>query len=173
MVSQRNQSHRLHECLSATDQSPVVTAGHLYRRHHQCGRCHHQRAGDAERNCSSREATGSAIHLAGETASLLNVDYANSLSPVPIWTTLDSLTLANTSQFFFDLSPLPPQRFYRAWQTGTPAVAPSLDLKMVPAITATGSVGDSLRLDYINAIGPIDAWVTLGTMTLTNTPTFL
>ena len=33
----------------------------------------------------------------------------------------------------------------------------------------TGNVGDSLRLDYINAIGPTDAWVTLGTVTLTNT----
>jgi len=26
-----------------------------------------------------------------------------------------------------------------------------------------------LRLDYINAIGPTDAWVKLGTVTLTNT----
>jgi len=110
-----------------------------------------------------------AIRLTGESASLLKVDYANSLGPVPIWTTLDSVTLTNTSQFYFDLSPLPPQRFYRAWQTGTPGVVPSLDMKMVPAITLTGNVGDSLRLDYINQFGPIDAWVALGTVTLTNT----
>jgi hypothetical protein len=30
-------------------------------------------------------------------------------------------------------------------------------------------MGDSLRLDYINQFGPIDAWVTLDTVTLTNT----
>jgi hypothetical protein len=29
-------------------------------------------------------------------------------------------------------------------------------------------VNESLRLDYINAIGPTDAWVTLDTITLTN-----
>ena len=40
---------------------------------------------------------------------------------------------------------------------------------MVPAITLTASVGSSLRLDYINQFGPIDAWVTLDTVTLTNT----
>jgi hypothetical protein len=40
---------------------------------------------------------------------------------------------------------------------------------MVPAITLTGNMGDSLRLDYINQIGPIDAWVTLATVRLTNT----
>ena len=38
----------------------------------------------------------------------------------------------------------------------------------VPAITVTGNIGDSLRLDYINTIGPIDTWVTLATLTLTN-----
>jgi hypothetical protein len=40
---------------------------------------------------------------------------------------------------------------------------------MVPAITLTGNVGDSLRLDCINQCGPIDAWVTLATVMLTNT----
>jgi hypothetical protein len=33
----------------------------------------------------------------------------------------------------------------------------------------TGNVGDSLRLDYINQFGPTNAWVTLNTITLTNT----
>jgi hypothetical protein len=46
---------------------------------------------------------------------------------------------------------------------------PSLDLHLVPAITLTGNIGGSLRLDYINQFGPIDAWVTLETVTLTNT----
>jgi hypothetical protein len=110
------------------------------------------------------------VKVTGETGSLLNVDYANSLSPAPDWTTLGSVSLTSTSQFYFDLSaPLLPQRFYRAWQKGTPSVVPSLNLNFVPAITLTGNVGDTLRLDYINAIGPTDAWVTLDTVTLTNT----
>ena len=95
---------------------------------------------------------------------------ADSLSPAPIWTPLGSVSLTSTSQFYFDLTlPLPAQRFYRAWQTGTPGVMPSLDLHLVPALTLTGTIGNSIRLDYINQFGPIDTWVTLATMTLTNT----
>jgi hypothetical protein len=111
------------------------------------------------------------VKVAGQTASLLNVHYANFLSHTPDWTTLGSVSLTGTTQYYFDLTlPLPPQRFYRAWQTGTPSVMPSLDLHLVPAITLTGSIGDSMRVDYINQFGPIDAWVTLDTVTLTNTP---
>ena len=108
--------------------------------------------------------------MTGQTGSLLNVDYADSLSPAPNWTTLGSVSLTSTSQYCFDLTlPLPPQRFYRAWQTGTPGVMPSLDLHLVPAITLTGTIGSSVRVDCINQFGPIDAWVTLDTVTLTNT----
>ena len=49
------------------------------------------------------------------------------------------------------------------------SVVPSLELHMVPAITLTGSIGDSVRVDAIHRFGPIDAWVTLDTVTLTNT----
>jgi hypothetical protein len=110
------------------------------------------------------------VKVAGETASLLNVDYADSLSPAPIWSTLGSVSLSSTSGYCFDLTlPLPPQRFYRAWQTGTPGVMPSLDLHLVPAITLTGNIGGSVRVDAINQLGPTDAWFTLDTVTLTNT----
>jgi hypothetical protein len=110
------------------------------------------------------------VKVTGEAGSLLNVDYADSLSPARNWTMLDSVSLTATSQYCFDLTlPLPPQRYYRAWQTGTPGVMPSLDLHFVPAITLTGNIGDSVRLDFINQFGPIDAWVTLDTVTLTNT----
>ena len=110
------------------------------------------------------------VKVTGEAGSLLNVDYANSLSPAPNWTPLGSVSLTGTPQYCFDLTlPLPPQRFYRAWQTGTPGVMPSLDLHLVPAITLTGNIGHSVRLDYINQFGPTDAWVTLATVTLTNT----
>ena len=91
-------------------------------------------------------------------------------SPAPNWTTLGSVSLTSTSQYWFDLTlPLPSQRFYRAWQTGTPGVRLSLDLHLVPAITLAGSIGHSVRLDCINQFGSTDAWVTLDTVTLTNT----
>ena len=110
------------------------------------------------------------VKVMGEAGSLLNVDYASSLSAAPNWTMLDSVSLTSTSQYYFDLTlPLPPQRFYRAWQTGTPGMMPSLDLHLVPAITLTGNMGGSVRLDYINQFGAIDAWVTLDTVALTNT----
>jgi hypothetical protein len=110
------------------------------------------------------------VQVTGAAGSLLNLDSANSLSPVPNWTLLGSASLTKTSQYYFDLTlPLPAQRFYRAWQTGAPGVVPYLDLYMVPAITLTGSVGRSVRVDYINRFGPTDAWVTLDTATLTNT----
>jgi hypothetical protein len=109
------------------------------------------------------------VKVTGETGSLLNVDYADSLSHTPNWATLASVSLTSTSQYYFDVTlPLPPQRFYRAWQTSTPGVRPSLDLHLVPAIKLTGTIGDSVRLDYINQFGPIDAWATLDTVTLTN-----
>ncbi len=110
------------------------------------------------------------VKVMGAAGSQLDVDYADSLSPTPDWTLLGSVNLASTSQYYFDLTlPLPPQRYYRAWQTGTPSVMPSLDLHLVPAITLTGSIGRSVRVDAIDQLGPIDAWVTLATVALTNT----
>ena len=109
--------------------------------------------------------------LRGATGSTLNLDYADALGPGTYWLTLDTVTLAGTSQWCFDITaPLPPERYYRAWQTGAPSIRPSVSLPgMVPAITLTGNIGGSVRLDYINQFGPTDAWVTLATVTLTNT----
>jgi len=111
------------------------------------------------------------INLTGDSGSMMHLDYANTLYPVPDWSALDSVTLTGTSELYFDLTkPLPPLRFYRVWQTVTPSVVPSLTLPaMIPAITLTGNTGDQLRLDCINQFGPTDAWVTLDTVTLTNT----
>ena len=111
------------------------------------------------------------VQVTGETGSLLNVDYANSLRAPANWTTFGSVSLTSTSQYCFDMTvPLPSQRFYRVWQAGTPSVVPSLNPPgMVPAITLTGNVSDSLRLDCINQFGPTNAWTTLDTITLTNT----
>ena len=96
------------------------------------------------------------VKVTGQAGSLLNFDYANSLNHAPNWSTLGSVSLTSTSQYYFDLTlPLPPQRYYRAWQTGASGAIPPLDLHMVPAITLTGNIGASVRLDYINQFGPI------------------
>jgi hypothetical protein len=111
-----------------------------------------------------------AVNLKAQPGNSLGLDYCDVFGSTADWKTIATMTLTNTSQFYFDVSePLPPNRFYRAWQTGSPNVVPSLNLNFVPAITLTGNVGGSLRLDYINAIGPTNAWVTLNTVTLTNT----
>jgi len=111
-----------------------------------------------------------AINLMGEVGASFNVEYTESLGPAPNWLPFDTVNLTKPPQYSFDLTlPLPPERFYRAWQMGTPAVLPSLNLNFVPAITLTGNIGDSLRVDCINQFGPTDAWTTIGTVTLTNT----
>jgi hypothetical protein len=51
-------------------------------------------------------------------------------------------------------------------------VVPSLDVNMVPAITLKGGAGQNFRIDYINAVGPTNAWTTLATVTLTNNQQF-
>jgi hypothetical protein len=55
-------------------------------------------------------------------------------------------------------------------QPATLNVLPGLDIKMVPAISLFGEVGTNYRLDYLNAIGPTNNWMTLATVTLTNNP---
>ena len=111
-----------------------------------------------------------ALALVGQQGSLLHLDDADALSPSPGWVTFDNVTLTNSTQWYFDVSmPMPPQRFYRAWQTDEPSVHPSLDLRMAPALTMTGPVGGTVRVDYINQIGPTDAWLALDTVTLANT----
>ena len=111
-----------------------------------------------------------AVNVTAAQGSSLGIDYCDDPGSMTGWQTAATMTLSNASQFYFDVSePLPPHRFYRVWQSGTPGAAPSLNLNFVPAIALTGNVGSSLRLDYINAIGPTNAWVTLETVTLTNT----
>jgi hypothetical protein len=110
------------------------------------------------------------LSLPGQPGTLLNLENANALGPAPAWVSLGSAVLTNTHRWYFDVSePLPSQRFYRAWQASGPSAMPTLGLYIVPAITLTGTIGHSVRLDYINQFGPTDAWVTLATVILTNT----
>jgi hypothetical protein len=110
-----------------------------------------------------------ALTLGGQTGGSLHLENRGALDLTGHWLALDTVTLTNPPQFYFDLSlPLPPQGFYRAWQLA-PLAPPTLDLHMVPAITVSGAVGTTQRVDYINQFGPIDGWVALATITLTNT----
>jgi hypothetical protein len=62
---------------------------------------------------------------------------------------------------------------YGGSTTSTPsvlAVVPVISVSMVPALELVGEVGRQYRVDYINAVGPTDAWQLLLTLTLTNNP---
>jgi len=112
-----------------------------------------------------------ALSSTGQPGSSLNLEFVESLDSTPGWGPLGTVDLATTSAWYFDVSaPLTAQRFYRAWQSGAPTVIPRLDLHLAPALTLTGSIGSSVRVDFINQFGPTDAWVTLATATLTNPP---
>ncbi len=114
-----------------------------------------------------------AIRLAGPPEEDVSLDYRNSLGAEIHWETLATTTLGNAAQAYIDpTTPVPLQRFYRAWRATAAGEAPRLGLGLVPAITLTGNEGDSLRLDCLQAIGPTDAWVTLDTVTLTNATQF-
>jgi uncharacterized repeat protein (TIGR03803 family) len=111
-----------------------------------------------------------AVSLTGGPGSFLHLEYADSLvASAPQWLSLSNVTLSSGPQLCFDLcQPLPTQRFYRAWQTNGPQ--PALDMSQATEIPLVGPIGSSVRIDYINQFGPTDAWVTLDTVTLTNTP---
>jgi len=111
-----------------------------------------------------------AIRLTGDLGSVLHLSSADTLGPGAGWQVLDAVTLTATPQFYLDLTrALPPARFYRAWQTNGPSVAPVLDLSLATELTLTGAIGSKVRVDAINRFGPIDAWFPLATVTLTNT----
>jgi uncharacterized repeat protein (TIGR03803 family) len=111
-----------------------------------------------------------AVGLPGGSGNLLHLEYAESLAAAaPTWSSFTNVTLSSGPQLCFDLSqPLPAQRFYRAWQTKEPQ--PVLDMRLATEIPLTGAVGSAVRIDYINKYGPTNAWVTLDTVTLTNSP---
>jgi len=111
-----------------------------------------------------------ALELWGAAGGALNVDCADQPGPAAAWRRLDTVSLAGAPQFYFDASqPPPPQRFYRVSQPAPGPSNPALGLPaMIPAIALTGNVGDRRQLDYINVLGPTNAWVNLATVTLTN-----
>lgn len=111
-----------------------------------------------------------AVTLTGVTGSLLSVESTDALIPSAGWTDRTTLLLTNASQDYFDASlPPPAARFYRA--RGDEAIRGRvIGVRLVPAIPIRGAFGTTHRLDYIKRFGPTDAWVTLATVTITNSP---
>lgn len=106
----------------------------------------------------------------GQPGTTANLDAADALGPSPNWAALDTLVLSNGPRWYFDPSfPRPTRRFYRAWQAATLGLPPALEIHIIPALTLTGSIGSTIRVDAINQFGPTDAWFPLATVTLTNT----
>ncbi|HZQ47955.1 MAG TPA: hypothetical protein VFC07_13135, partial [Verrucomicrobiae bacterium] len=50
---------------------------------------------------------------------------------------------------------------------GTP---PGLEIKWAPALSLTGDVGSSYRIEYTGSLGATNAWLNLDVITLTNNP---
>jgi uncharacterized repeat protein (TIGR03803 family) len=110
-----------------------------------------------------------AIRLTGAAGTIVNLDYYDAFALTPSWTQLTTITLESSPKYCFDASkPLPPHRFYRAWQTPPTTEVPVLGLEMVTALTLTGAVGSQVRVETINQVGPTDGWFPLSTVTLTN-----
>jgi uncharacterized repeat protein (TIGR03803 family) len=112
-----------------------------------------------------------ALTLHGQAGASLRVETTANLGPATTWFPLDTVSLTNPPQLYFDLaSPSSQQSFYRARQTEPLFPPPMLQLNLVPAITLTNSVGSKVRLDYIQQFGPTDAWQPLATITIDTNP---
>jgi hypothetical protein len=110
------------------------------------------------------------VTLMGQPGSTLSLDAADTLAPGSEWTTVWSLMLTSTAEWYFDLSsPLPGQRFFRARQISPASVVPALAVHRVPALALTGMIGSTVRVEGINQSGPTDAWFPLATVTSTDT----
>jgi hypothetical protein len=118
-----------------------------------------------------QRSTVAAIYLTAEIGNYLHLEYTDAFGPGNAWLPLSDFAVTNAPQLCLDLpGPLAPQRFYRAWQANAAAAPPRLDLGLATEIPLTGALGSSVRIDCINAIGPVDAWVTQATVTLTTSP---
>jgi hypothetical protein len=110
-----------------------------------------------------------ALSVGGASGGGGQFEYQDAFAPGALWVAITNHPIAVTPQFTFDLSdPLPPQRCYRAGPIYGPR--PVASWSMATEIPLAGAIGSSVRIDYINQFGPTNAWVTLDTGLLTNSP---
>ena len=83
------------------------------------------------------------------------------------WQLLSSLTVTSSPQLYFDFNGTPAQRFYRTTQPAG-AMAPSLEMQMVPNLTLTAAPNHVIALQGINTVGPTNAWYTVDIVYFTN-----
>ncbi|HZR20218.1 MAG TPA: immunoglobulin domain-containing protein, partial [Verrucomicrobiae bacterium] len=108
------------------------------------------------------------ILLQGQIGTAITVEYKPTMAQPGPWNSRDTVILTNSPQWYFDSSAPPVQGFYRASQPSSFGPSPTVELHMVPALSVTGSIGSSQRLEYINQFGPVDDWQPLAVVFLTN-----
>ncbi|HEY5909464.1 MAG TPA: immunoglobulin domain-containing protein [Verrucomicrobiae bacterium] len=121
--------------------------------------------------------TAPGLLLTADAGTDLYLEYANSLTPSPNWAGLATVRMGGvfgpTSQWYFDgVAASAGQRSYRVWHDNEGSIVPGLQLYPVPAIMLRGVAGNSVWIDYINQVGPTDAWAQLATVVLANSSQF-
>ncbi len=110
------------------------------------------------------------LAISGDQGTSLGVANSDTIGSSASWSTLQNLVLTTNRNWWFDLSGSSTQRFYRTLHSSATGSDPILELHMVPAITLTGAIGSHIQIDYVNQFGPTNAWVSLTTVLLTNSP---
>jgi len=110
-----------------------------------------------------------ALLLKGQAGAVVRIDYQNQLGADSNWIRLATLKLTNGTQFFFDLTEPTSKRFYRVSQSVLGRAPQLANISLVPTLTLAGAVSSKVRVEYMNQWGPAKAWVSLRTVTLTNT----
>jgi hypothetical protein len=112
------------------------------------------------------EATSALVlAVSGPPAAPLILEYRTTLSPAAAWSALTTVTPANATPIFVELSRDQPQGFYR---TTPPAL--TFQVGFIPALTVLGDRGTLLRLEFRSALDPLSAWQPLATLPMTGEP---
>lgn len=112
-----------------------------------------------------------AISVSGTIGTVVGIDCCESLGAPENWQNMETLTLQLPLTFCVDQrDPGSVQAYYRGWTAGLSDDSLALDLHFIPAISLTGTIGSRVRLEFIKAVGPTDAWEPLTSLTITNYP---
>lgn len=85
------------------------------------------------------------------------------------WITLSDLHLAQSGQYWVTVSN---EAGTVSSQSASVSVVLTAGIFLTPTVVLGGEVGAQVRIDYINSIGPTNAWFLLATIQMTNNPQF-